>query len=62
MLPFLSLATTQAFDWSTAISTDSFAPIVSGMTSVVGILITATVSVVVVKKVFGFIVGRIRKV
>lgn len=63
LLPsLLNLATTTAFDWSTVISSDSFAPIVTGMTSVVGGLIAATISVVVVKKVFSFIVGRIRRV
>lgn len=56
------LATSSAFDWSTVISSDSFTPIVTGMTSVVGGLIAATISVVVVKKVFSFIVGRIRRV
>lgn len=56
------LATSTAFDWSSVISADSFQPIVTGMTSVVGALIAGTIGIVVVRKVFGFIVGRIRKV
>lgn len=56
------VTTASGFDWSSVISADSFAPIVTGMTSVVGGLIAATISVVVVKKVFSFIVGRIRRV
>lgn len=57
-----ALATDAGFNWSSVINADSFTPIVTGMTSVVGGLIAATISVVVVKKVFGFIVGRIRRV
>lgn len=58
----LGLATEGAFNWGSVITADSFTPIVTGMTSVVGGLIAATISVVVVKKVFSFIVGRIRRV
>lgn len=62
LLNLLPVLAEGSFSWGSAISASDFEPIVSGMKEVVPVLIGGTIGIVVVRKVFSFIVGRIRKV
>jgi len=56
---FTALATSNAFDWSTVVTSSTFQPLIDGITSLVPVVIAVLIPLLVIRKGMDFIKGNV---